>query len=190
MKRLLSILVVAVLLSCILPTFCYADASDLQWGMSKDEVIKAIGTDGERDKSGSPGDELIRYKKVPISEFEVDLELTFRDDKLITKTYGIYEKIGSAYDYLKSALTTKYGSSDYDQDIAVYCFELIGTKMNTGMLALAHITGGIKYETWDNVDEAGTRICLIHLTSNGLTALIYAPPEELVPDKAYNTNGI
>ena len=166
---------------------CFADAADLRWGMTKDEANTIMGEKGEEDIDPNGYDTLLRFKDVKISDLSLSMELVFRNDQLIQKLYGIYEKYLTTFNYLYEALETKYGKSDEDEKIVIYVLDVFGMEVTSEELQYRKQKKEIFYKTWNPSEDM--IICLMHL-GNGLTELVYSAPKDLIPEITVGIEGL
>ena len=190
MKRRITSFIAIILSICLLLcSGALADAAELEWGISYDQVIKILGKP-YAEKSDIPGNVHLQYTNYPISEFSSTLYLIFRDDYLFAKVYRIDDNgMKSVFLYFKNALEEKYGSAlDNISDVAD-CFILIGYDLPEEKITEAVKQQLLEYKTWKPDDD--TNIVLLSMSPDtNSVLLIYFQPKEKVPEKKHNTDGL
>ncbi len=193
MKKTVSVfLAIALLLSA---AAAYADgASDLKWGMTKEEVRALMGgrEDGTLNDRVPAGYESLLYVGQKISKFDdAILGCFFVNDSLIVKMYSVSDSSRAQnYEYLLNAMEKKYGASSSDYSVSLRFLKLVGldaTEAELRVLVNRNVTTFATWKTEENDD-----ICLIILNSgdNPRSYLLYFAPEEAVPDIEYDDSGL
>lgn len=188
MKRFFSILLFVLLVSAIV-TSCFADASDIQMGMTKEEVIAIMGEPGIEGKAYNDMDDLITYNDVMIGDYKFKFECVFRDGVLISKNYSANETefVPSIYNKLRKALEDKYGKYDVDKALLGEALRAVGTNMTSFEVDLL-ILSGLSFRTWKPSED--TCICLTYMSNKQYTCLIYFMPNQINPEKKTDSNSL
>lgn len=116
MRKFICVLLVVLL---IVPSFCYADASYLRWGMSKSDVFFIMGETKDIVEKG----ELIilGYYDQTISAYTANMGLLLRNNALFSRIYMLEDNANKAkYTYLCNALESKYGIASCEDILSFY----------------------------------------------------------------------
>ena len=193
MKNKINSLVSILIIICLVlsASTSFADASDVKWGMTEDEVVSLMGMKGETDDTSSSGSHILRYNHQKLSAFEdTKLIFIFRNDSLFCKAYGMQSEISkTAFNYLGEALEIKYGSPSNDTSPVLDVIYLMGVQIDEATLSMLVSASVAKYKVW-KPDEENNIVLLYFNSDEEVTTLFYIQPSSEVPEKDYNFDGL
>ena len=125
MKRILFYFIIYALLISVVPALCCADAGELAWGMSGDEIVRIMGEPAQTCAPDGNEYQVLDYSDQPvieykgISELAGTLSLILKEDALVGRFYMLEDKTIQKYVLLGRSLEIQYGDPVNDvSDIA------------------------------------------------------------------------
>ena len=165
-------------------------AVNMDWGQSKESIIKEIGpADREDDINGHP---FLGYDDIEISKYtDSSLAYCFEDDQCYAKLYTLDDVGLNDFKYLQEALTEKYGASvDNLDDLVSLMTFFTGDEYPKATYRQAINLGYIQFASWGN-EDGNTIIVLLWLgNENNQMLLYYGQQWDQIPKGGKNLNGL
>ena len=201
MKKVKICLLATVLLFMMTLNGAFADAKQLEFGMTKEEVVTIMGKGSDvLNKQFESNYDILAYPGQKVSKYtDAILVLYFDDGKLASKMYSFEEestlRTENKYGYLLNALTGKYGEPEAEADIKLLCnfFEMFsGKKVKEDTADLLIKTHYAVIKTWTiNDDTTILLVNVINTNADGaLTAIQYTPKNITMAETTYNDDGL
>ena len=158
----------------------------ITWGMTPAEVEAAEGTEGQAYSLNGLG--MMQYTQAKVSKFSAVLFYVFNPSSLIMSGYMIDPASEETFEYLRTALSTVYGSeSDQDYESFVQVMQYLNPTAYTENEAMA-----FPLAKWEAPD--GTWIWMVweNVERTNVIEIMYVSPEAQAQAiyETVNTSGL